>query len=357
MLLRKFFISTALIAVSTASLPLAAAAPGGSVDRLDRPATMTRNFSTTMTTAIARAGNRLLAVGIRGLIIASDDQGKTWKQMASPVASDLLAIQFPTPEKGWITGHDGVVLHSPDGGKTWKKQLDGRMAAKLLTEHFESQVKAADPDAERRLKDVQLNYRDGPEQALLDLFFEDDRHGMVVGSFGTILQTSDGGVSWTSMMEKVDTPDLLHYNAIRAIGGDLYIGAEMGKVFRFDRIQQRFSLHETGYAASFFALTGNDKLVLALGLRGNVYRSLDKGKTWAVIDIGLKANINAAIRLADGRFAVVSQNGRAVVLDENAANPKPLAMTNPSLLTGLVQVDATTLALSSIRGVQLATLK
>ena len=105
-----------------------AAGSGKFQDPLDAAAPSTRFTATTHLTAIARAGNRLVSVGVRGLIVLSDDEGKTWRQAPAPVSSDLVSVRFVTPSRGWACGHDGVILATSDGGEHWVKQLDGRMA-------------------------------------------------------------------------------------------------------------------------------------------------------------------------------------------------------------------------------------
>src|SRR5688572_31283560 len=118
-------------------LPLAAraAAPANSSpwrDVLDTPAQKSALAPRTLLTGLARAGERVVAVGQRGHALFSDDAGKSWQQAEVPVSSDLVAVQFPTATAGWAVGHDGVVLHSADAGKTWARQLDGRSLGDVL---------------------------------------------------------------------------------------------------------------------------------------------------------------------------------------------------------------------------------
>ena len=101
-------------------------------DPLDTPALMRTAVDQRPLMAVASAGTRKIAVGSRGMIIASDDGGKSWTQSLSPVQSDLLAVNFHTPNDGWVVCHDGVVLHTADAGKTWEEQLDGRSAGEIF---------------------------------------------------------------------------------------------------------------------------------------------------------------------------------------------------------------------------------
>ena len=70
-------------------------------DVLDTPSTITSLATRSLLNGITRAGKRLVAVGARGHILYSDDEGKSWKQASVPVSSDLTAVNFPTPQQGW----------------------------------------------------------------------------------------------------------------------------------------------------------------------------------------------------------------------------------------------------------------
>src|SRR5262245_50694342 len=109
------------------SAPSAAAA-----DVLERPAQSSPLASKRLLQSVARAGDRLVAVGPRGHILVSSDSGQSWTQSTVPVSSDLTAVYFANDKAGWAVGHDGVVLATTDGGDTWVKQLDGRAANALL---------------------------------------------------------------------------------------------------------------------------------------------------------------------------------------------------------------------------------
>lgn len=314
--------------------PHAGAAP--TKDPLDVPAAMTRLTTTTQLSGIARAGKRLVAVGVRGLIITSDDEGANWTQRPAPVSSDLLAVQFPTPAKGWAVGHDGVILHSDDGGAHWRKQFDGRQAARELTAHFTQLAQGGDAEAQRLLGEIKLNYENGPEQALLDLWFEDELRGYVCGSFGTLLATTDGGKTWRSMVEHIEYGSLLHLNAIRGAAGTVFIASEKGIVFKLDRARQRFVPTETGYKGSFFSLAAAGDTVVAAGLRGTAYRSGDGGATWEPRDTGLIASITGAAADDGGPLLMVSQNGSLLRGDRQGAHFSGVRVARPGVLSGVV---------------------
>ena len=106
------------------------------VDVLDLPARVSALAINSPLSGMARAGERVIAVGQRGHILFSDDSGKHWQQAVVPVSADLNAVSFPSATQGWAVGGDGVVLHSNDAGATWRKQLDGREIGALLVKHY-----------------------------------------------------------------------------------------------------------------------------------------------------------------------------------------------------------------------------
>ncbi len=66
------------------------------------PAEIAPRAEQSLLTAITRAGaQRLVAVGARGHILLSDDDGAHWRQVASPVNSLLTQVAFLDAQTGW----------------------------------------------------------------------------------------------------------------------------------------------------------------------------------------------------------------------------------------------------------------
>ena len=141
----------------------------------------------------ARAGPRLVAVGDRGAIVLSDDDGKSWRAAQAPAAPLLTAVAFDG-DAGLAVGHDSIVLASRDRGETW------------------SQAFAA--PAEQR--------------PLLDVLWRDAQHAIAIGAYGAYYESADAGRTWTA--RKV-IPDDKHLNAlVDAGGGRLVIVGEAGTI-------------------------------------------------------------------------------------------------------------------------------
>lgn len=319
-------------------------------DPLDTPAAAIGDAGKAATTALAQAGERIIAVGLRGAIFASEDQGRSWKQIASPVGSDLTAVMFPTPQQGWIVGHEGVVLHSGDGGLSWRKQLDGRIAATTLVAHYQQRIAAGETGLDHPLRALQQNYAAGPAYPYLDVWFDNEREGWAVGSFGLLIATRDGGDSWQPWLDHIDNGNQYNLNAIRKIGAELYIAGERGLVFRLNRATQRFDSVATDYKGSFFGIAGTADALLAFGLRGSAYRSGDRGVSWTRVEMPSGVELTAGALLPDdGRMVVGDAAGQVFV--ERGGSFQAAASAGVTL-TGLLPQPGGSLLLTSLQGLR-----
>lgn len=288
-------------------------------DPLDRPAMMIRGAARAVLLDITTAGKRLVAVGERGIVVLSDDAGKTWRQVHVPTSVSLTSVAFPTAEKGWAAGHSGVVLHTRDGGRNWVRQLDGVAAANLALEAAQEKMKEMKADStrqekealERHLQDAQLLVDDGPDKPFLDILFENDRQGFIVGAYGLIFKTVDGGETWHSWIDRVDNPDGMNLYGIQAVGSTYYIVGEQGLVLKSTDGGDSFVRVNTPYQGTYFvsAAAASGEIVLA-GLRGNAYWSDDQGATLTRTEVPAPISFSAAKTLDNGTLLFANQAGQ-----------------------------------------------
>ncbi|WP_338491222.1 YCF48-related protein [Pseudomonas trivialis] len=236
---------------------------------------------------VVHAGKRLVAVGDRGHILYSDDQGDTWTQARVPTRQLLTAVFFVDDKRGWAVGHDAQILASTDGGATWAQQFQ---------------------DLKR-------------EAPLLDIWFNDASHGLAVGAYGALIETTDGGNTWNDVSDRLDNEDQFHLNAIAAIkDAGLFIVGEQGSMFRSNDNGQTWEKLEGPYEGSLFGVIGTAQAqtLLVYGLRGNLYRSSDFGSTWEQVELNaargaLEFGLSGATLLEDGAIVVVGNGGSVVV--------------------------------------------
>lgn len=301
-------------AVLFAASPLAHAGK----DLLETPAFRAPKAAGAMLLDVVRAGSRVVAVGEHGIVLYSDTQGKTWQQADVPVSVTLTAAYFATPKKGWVVGHDGVILHSEDGGAHWSKQFDGNKANALVLAAMQKRAMQARPAeaqaAERALDDARAGAKFGPSRPLFGVWFRDESEGLVVGAFGQLFHTSDGGRSWTLWSERIDNPDNLHLNAISAApGGALLIAGEAGKIFRSADGGASWAMLDTGYQGQLYgvlSMPGGQGVLIAFGFGGRVFRSTDHGAHWQQAALDEKKPLVSGLILPDGGLALLSYGGK-----------------------------------------------
>jgi len=285
---------------------------------------------------IAKAGERLVAVGARGHILYSDDNGGKWHQSAVPVSVLLTSVVFPNVRNGWAVGHSGVILHSSDSGETWEKQFDGNAANKMIITQSENQINTlrgqlalaseedledieyALEDAEYGLEDAQADAGIGASKPLLDVLFINDSEGLVIGAYGFIFKTFDGGASWENYGSKMDNPDQFHLNTITQIDdGVLLIAGEAGVIFRSEDKGETWETVESPYSGSFFGLaaSGEEHGALAFGLRGNLFRTVDAGNTWEAVDSSTESTLISAAHNGEGNITIVGNSGSVIFSD------------------------------------------
>jgi photosystem II stability/assembly factor-like uncharacterized protein len=67
---------------------------------------------------IEKAGDRLVCVGERGFALLSDDAGKSWKAVPTPVTRTLTSVAFKDDKVGIAVGHGASVVRTEDAGST-----------------------------------------------------------------------------------------------------------------------------------------------------------------------------------------------------------------------------------------------
>lgn len=254
-------------------------------DFANKPAELEPLAAQSLLLDLAKAGSRMVAVGERGQVLLSDDQGATWRQAKSvPTRAMLTAVYFADNEYGWAVGHDETILNTVDGGETWSRS------------HFA-------PEA---------------QQPLLDLWFANRVSGIAVGAYGAYFTTNDGGRHWASAKfappappkkegaaADDEPPPDYHLNRIVGVGNRLYVAAEGGQLYRSDDRGATWRALPSPYEGSFFGLVPirGDGL-LAFGLRGHLYRSADAGETWHELESHTMAMLTDGIAINDLRVVI-----------------------------------------------------
>lgn len=237
---------------------------------------------------LAGAGERVVAVGERGVVIYSDDAGESWTQADVPVRATLTAVTFVDERTGFAVGHDAVILKTADAGATWS----------LLNFEPESQV------------------------VLLNVRFGDPQTGFVVGSNGQLWSTRDGAATWARQTLSVEDWYQNHiFDIARTPDGTTLAVAEKGVIYRAANEDSaegkfRFAPIQSPYDGSYFgALTLADGSLLIYGMNGHAFVSGDGGVSWQPIKTGTRQFLLGGALLPGGRVLLVGGGGTILLFE------------------------------------------
>jgi photosystem II stability/assembly factor-like uncharacterized protein len=309
---------------------------------LERPSAAVRDLRRCMLIGACRAGKRIVAVGERGIVAYSDDESTTWKQAGTPVSVTLAAIRFSNSINGIAVGHAGVVLTSDDAGQNWARRTDGLELAVTALRAAEARHNDADIKVARRF------VVDGADKPLLDVEFLDENRALVVGAYGLVFETNDGGRTWLSALDRLDNPKGLHLYTVRRHGHEVLIAGEQGAIFYSADSARTFRRLVAPFKGTFFTaeLLATNSLFVA-GLQGNAWESKDAGLTWAKTRFPDSSSVVASASSPDGRLLMATQGGRiwerrsgGKVLNASSGAPLPP-------LNAVIPVKAGVLALTA----------
>jgi photosystem II stability/assembly factor-like uncharacterized protein len=275
---------------------------------------------------VARAGTRLVAVGERGHVLLSDDQGASWRQAkAVPTRVTLNGVQAVDAKTLWAAGHGATILRSDDAGESWTRVTGDSNA----------------PDV------------------LMSIHVDAAGRGLAAGGFGFALASNDGGRQWTPATLAEGEAAEKHLNRIVATkAGDWWIAAEGGTMLRAKGdATAPWDVVTTPYRGSLWTgveLPGG--VLVAGGMRGNVVRSTDGGATWTHEALPRAGSITGAAVLPDGRPVLVGVDGTLAIGDAQATKWQVRTLEDRATLTGVVALDATRVIAASVAGMRALTI-
>lgn len=312
-----------IVSAATGFLPCPSFAAAFAVDGPAR----TRPLATkSVCLDLARAGERLVAVGERGHVLLSDDRGKSWRQAAEvPTRTTLTALHATDATTLWAAGHGGIILNSTDGGERWR---------------------------------VATGKAEGPD-VLLAIRVEADGRGLAVGGFGVALATRDGGKSWKSRPLLPGEAGERHLNRVVVTATGVWLAAaEGGHVLRSSDRGDSWTAIKTPYAGSLWCgLLLGDGTVLLGGMRGNVVRSRDDGKSWSHQVIPEAGSLTAMAELPDRRALLVGVDGTLVTASAGAETFAFRRLDDRATLTGVIPLSTREVILASMAGMRTVSLE
>ena len=165
---------------------------------------------------------RAFIAGDRGKLLLTEDGGLHFRRIDLGTDVGIFGIEMVDADTGYLCGQDGLLMRTRDGGKTWERlnsrthfyifslsfpdrlhgMLVGERSLVLSTTNggesfFKRQLERSFPP---ELHDYALPFED-PE--LYGVSYVDPQHAWVVGEFGRIWASDNGGRSWTEQQNSL----------------------------------------------------------------------------------------------------------------------------------------------------------
>lgn len=243
---------------------------------------------------------RLVVVGQAGIIYRSEDGGQTWSKVESGTDRNLLSVDFADARVGVAVGDFGTILRTTDGGQSW--------------------VRVPVPEELPLPEDIAEIIMPG-DVLLYDVHFPTPQRGWIVGEFGVMLTTADGGATWEARKGPVESTLFGVHFADEQRGWAVGLEAVMlhttdgGNTWSSRTIRSR-----SGFVLSLYDIAVQGSFGWAVGDSGFVLRSTDGGETWqqVALPIELAANWLRGVSLApDSTGAIVGAEGLILAVDRN----------------------------------------
>ena len=196
------------------------------------------------------AGQSGVAVGLAGTVLTSSDTGLTWESGAIGVANALLGVSCGQ-SSSLVVGQTGLIMRKVGDGD-W------------------------------------TNIDSGTDQRLLSVSANESGLAVVVGGFGTVLKSTDGGLTWESL--SFDWEAILNdfyephiYDVSVSSDGIITLVGEFDLVLRSADQGATWDTVNKGDTSLFAVDFRDDTTGFAVGQDGKVVKTVDGGLTWTVM--------------------------------------------------------------------------
>ena len=262
---------------------------------------------------------RVVAVGERGNVLISDDQGQSWQAATVSPQRDLtLTSLVELADKSLLAvGHDGWILRSQDKGDNW----------------------------------TEVRHDNELGEPLLGAWSAGGTQVQAFGSFGKFYQSNDDGRTWQVMPLQVDSA---HLNSMDGgpEGRRMLVG-EQGLVMRSTDAGQHWQTLPAFYNGSLFGVVRlSPERWVAYGMRGHVFVTQNFGQSWDRVEVGNQLPLYGHALLPNGGGLLIVGAGSSMVrLDGNGRLVSATRLSGLGTLTSAVLVGSRRLLVGGERGV------
>lgn len=262
------------------------------------------------------ATSKLEVVGASGTILKSTDSGTTWTAQSNTLSSqDLYSVYYVTANTGWAVGNDGTILNTVNPTPMWEPQATVSTTQSLNSVYFVDKntgwaVGNAGVYATTNSGTAwapQGNQLSLELDSLNAVYFENANTGWAVGNHGTLLNTPDGGNTWT-VQTSGTTSSLNSIQFINASTG--WASGTGGIVLKTTNGGTTWQVQTSGTTSTLYSIHFADANTgWAVGTGGVILNTVNGGATWTVQTSGTTNSLWSVYFSNDNMGWTVGNNG------------------------------------------------
>ena len=278
-------------------------------------------------------------VGSDGMMLSTEDGGKTWVQNRKFTTDTLLQVHFTNQSTGWLLCERNPFMRenratsylrkTVDGGRTWERLefLDGgrERVTRLLFNRDGTATAFGEAGVFYRLQEDGITWKRTQTAIhflLLDGSFANESIGAIVGTGGTILFTEDSGLTWERSTVLGDDDARLNSVFFTSPKNAVAVGTK-GRIFRATGGGRLWRQQDSGTQLNlndvYFSSPNNG---WAVGEEGIVIRTRDGGVTWTDVESHVTHKLEKIV-FAGERGWAVGYGGTLITYDPNITASAP----------------------------------
>jgi photosystem II stability/assembly factor-like uncharacterized protein len=262
------------------------------------------------------------AAGDSGTIIRTIDGGNSWTKQTSGITQSLYDVSFTNKNSGTAVGALGIILYTSNGGNIWEiKSAPGSFFSSAFKKVcFADENNGYITGGYYHLTNEPYLYKttDGGitwvsismkfylGRYFAGVSFSDSNTGIIAGSNGLIIRTTDGGTSWSNQTQVTD----------QNLSGVYFSDANIGTAVGWNGIILRTTNGGSNWLVQSGSSTESMTSVfftdinygIAAGFGGTILRTTNGGSIWLVDTISAYYALRS-VSFSDANNGIIGGSG------------------------------------------------